>query len=756
MFLTGRTIMRKAIVCFLVSLLIISIGFFGIGQELNLNEETIDTINNDYNSLNLFQSKWLSMRSYNNYAPNKMPDFDQRQDSWQKIDAGSNQQVDSTVSGDDILVGVACIATGNNGQLDSSASGDDEVIWYYCGPTATANALWYIDSKHEKNNYPDNNQDTCDLVTKYAGISDDHATGNAPKLIEDLAINFLGTSGKCTTDVKDIASGAWNFINNSKLKGQYKVILYDTNNITMDNLTNWMQFCGIIILRLDTPERGHFVTLQAINNVTNQIIISDPDFDASNPAGSHTQHNDASIVSHDTYTVTPANLRVLNYPEDPCFITHAVNIWKLPMIDSIYFYPHSSMNMEGDGTEIFHIINIEQPTDDCIIFYNLPNGIEYAGGALVNGVPTEPLIEEGILKWYLPGMTPGQLYEVEFQITAINPEELELERQVRVWAYAPSINTELYDDDFGILEIIDNDLPIIESVYHQIVDDTLSIFAAVTDNMKIDQVKAIITDPDQETNEYQMSKSTGDLYKVSLDISSWISGEYTYHVWAKDLAGNEQVSNEKSFTISEELLADANGPYSGRVGEEIQFYGSAVGGSPPYSYEWEFGDEEISYNQNPTHTYTEANTYMITFTVVDATDETSQDSTTAEITENNPPNAPTISGQTSGKAGETYEYTFITIDPDRDDIYLWIEWFEGCPGVYWRGPFESGEAVKLNNTWESRGNYIISAKAKDIYDVVGETGTLEISMPRYKTINIPLFRLFERLLKLFPILYYLL
>jgi hypothetical protein len=432
MYLTGRNIMRKTIACFLVSLSFISIGFFGIGQELNLNEETIDTKNNDYNSLNLFQSNWLSMRSYNNYAQSKMPDFDQRQDSWQKIDAGSNQQVDSTTSGDDILIGVTCIAPGNNGQLDSSASGDDEVIWYYCGPTATANALWYIDSKHEKNNYPDNNQDTCDLVTKYAGISDDHSIGNAPKLIEDLAINFLGTSSKCTTDVKDIASGAWNFINNSKLKGQYKVILYDTNNITMDNLTNWMQFSGTIILRLDTPERGHFVTLQAINNVTNQITISDPDFDATNPAGSHTQHNNASIVSHDTYTVTPANLRVLNYPEDPCFITHAVNIWKLPMIDSIYVYPHSSMNMDGDGTEIFHIINIEQTTDDCIIYYNLPNGIEYAGGALVNGVPTEPLIEEGILKWYLPGMTPGQLYEVEFQITAINPEELELHMHLRL------------------------------------------------------------------------------------------------------------------------------------------------------------------------------------------------------------------------------------------------------------------------------------------------------------------------------------
>jgi hypothetical protein len=261
----------QKIIGFMICLFLITTGFVGISKNIDTREQAkiVRLEGNDFTSLNMVQGNWVSMRSYSNYAPSKMTDFDQRQDSWQKIDAGSNQQIDSTASDDDIIVGITCIAPGNNGQLDSSASGDDEIKWYYCGPTATANALWYLDSKHEKNDYPDNNQDTCNLVTKYAGISDDHATGNVPKLIEDLAVNFLGTSGKCTTDVKDIASGAWNFINNSKLVGQYKVILYDSDDITMNNLTNWMQFCGIIILRLDTPERGHFVILQAVNNITN-------------------------------------------------------------------------------------------------------------------------------------------------------------------------------------------------------------------------------------------------------------------------------------------------------------------------------------------------------------------------------------------------------------------------------------------------------------------------------------------------------
>ncbi|GAG34160.1 unnamed protein product, partial [marine sediment metagenome] len=46
--------------------------------------------------------------------------------------------------------------------------------------------------------------------------------------------------------------------------------------------------------------------------------------------------------------------------------------------------------------------------------------------------------------------------------------------------------------------------------------------------------------------------------------------------------------------LSEAVVADAGGPYSGDIGETIQFSGSAIGGTEPYSWYWEFGDGSIS------------------------------------------------------------------------------------------------------------------------------------------------------------------
>jgi thiol-disulfide isomerase/thioredoxin len=95
---------------------------------------------------------------------------------------------------------------------------------------------------------------------------------------------------------------------------------------------------------------------------------------------------------------------------------------------------------------------------------------------------------------------------------------------------------------------------------------------------------------------------------------------------------------------------------------------------------------------------------------------------------NNPPNNPIIKGQTSGKAGEEYTYTFSALDPEGNDVYYWIEWFEGCPGVNWQGPYKSGEEVTFTNRWPKRGTYTIRGKAKDIYNAESDWSTLEVSM----------------------------
>lgn len=91
-----------------------------------------------------------------------------------------------------------------------------------------------------------------------------------------------------------------------------------------------------------------------------------------------------------------------------------------------------------------------------------------------------------------------------------------------------------------------------------------------------------------------------------------------------------------------ELKAEANGPYSGVVGEPLTLHGSASGGTPPYTYAWDMDNDGVyeTPGQNPTGTWAEAGTYTIHLKVTDdagdeATDEASVMITTlaTEITD---------------------------------------------------------------------------------------------------------------------------
>ncbi|MEA2054263.1 MAG: PKD domain-containing protein [Candidatus Thermoplasmatota archaeon] len=65
-------------------------------------------------------------------------------------------------------------------------------------------------------------------------------------------------------------------------------------------------------------------------------------------------------------------------------------------------------------------------------------------------------------------------------------------------------------------------------------------------------------------------------------------------------------------------VANTNGPYDGRVGKEINFYGSADGGYKPYKWRWDFGDGNESNEQNSSHTYTNTGVYKVILTVTDS------------------------------------------------------------------------------------------------------------------------------------------
>ena len=126
------------------------------------------------------------------------------------------------------------------------------------------------------------------------------------------------------------------------------------------------------------------------------------------------------------------------------------------------------------------------------------------------------------------------------------------------------------------------------------------------------------------------------------------------------------------------------------------------------------------------------------------------------IVEGDPPNMPDIRGPTNGKPEMGYEYSFVSEDPDGDDIYYYIEWGDG-KDTGWIGPYHSGEEITKSHSWSKKDTYVIRCKAKDPYGEESDWGTLEVAMPKNQQVSKMWFlRFLERFPRMFPMLRYLL
>ena len=115
------------------------------------------------------------------------------------------------------------------------------------------------------------------------------------------------------------------------------------------------------------------------------------------------------------------------------------------------------------------------------------------------------------------------------------------------------------------------------------------------------------------------------------------------------------------------------------------------------------------------------------------------------------PDTPVINGPTHGKPGVDYNYTFVTNDPEGDDVWYHICWGD-MEIIYIYGPYPSGEEITLSYNWSEKGTYPITCFARDIYNAESNIATLEVTIPRNKAIT----KSILNFLQCYPNLFYLL
>jgi chitodextrinase len=162
------------------------------------------------------------------------------------------------------------------------------------------------------------------------------------------------------------------------------------------------------------------------------------------------------------------------------------------------------------------------------------------------------------------------------------------------------------------------------------------IWHKAKDNVKIDHYKVyrdenfLVEVNKTEFLDYDLINYQTYLYQVSAVDTSGNEGALSDNVTGVPISisdnkenenDNDEEDDEKTDETEEYIKPKSRilGSYSGyNIKETINFKASVEGGLPPYQWNWDFGDTEVSNIQNPSHKYTKKGDYTIKLTVIDS------------------------------------------------------------------------------------------------------------------------------------------
>ncbi len=110
-----------------------------------------------------------------------------------------------------------------------------------------------------------------------------------------------------------------------------------------------------------------------------------------------------------------------------------------------------------------------------------------------------------------------------------------------------------------------------------------------------------------------------------------VDGTYQVTLTVEDSQGNIGTGVEPAVVGTSPLLDGfTHSPTGPQPGENINFTASARGGTPPYSYSWDFGNGASVTGASATYSYPKAGSYTVTLTVMDSTNHSNN--TSQELT----------------------------------------------------------------------------------------------------------------------------
>ena len=115
--------------------------------------------------------------------------------------------------------------------------------------------------------------------------------------------------------------------------------------------------------------------------------------------------------------------------------------------------------------------------------------------------------------------------------------------------------------------------------------------------------------------------------------------------------------------------------------------------------------------------------------------------------DNEAPSVPDIDGPVMGKPNQEITITFVSTDPEADDIKYHVDWGEGTTDV--TSFYPSGADGSASFTYPIAGTYVIKVKAEDEFGADSDWGEFTIEIEKSRTKNIPFYRLLQNHCKIF-------